>query len=130
MSQTSRPTGHATGQTVREAIRTHYAALTQSERKFAQALLDNYPAAGLASITIAAANAQVSTPTLARLVQKLGFKGYPQFQQALLAELEAKASGPTQRRDQCNCHHQGLLYSHELFLHNANFSTLFIKQPR
>ncbi|MFX0546019.1 MurR/RpiR family transcriptional regulator [Roseovarius sp. S1116L3] len=85
---------------VREAIRTHYAALTASERKFAQALLDNYPAAGLASITIAAANADVSTPTLARLVQKLGFKGYPQFQQALLAELEAKASGPTQRRDQ------------------------------
>lgn len=86
--------------TVREAIRTRYAALTVSERKFAQTLLDNYPAAGLASITIAAANADVSTPTLARLVQKLGFKGYPQFQQALLSELEAKASGPTQRRDQ------------------------------
>ncbi|WP_324752997.1 MurR/RpiR family transcriptional regulator [Roseovarius sp. Pro17] len=85
---------------VREAIRTRYAALTQSERKFAQALLDNYPAAGLASITISAANADVSTPTLARLVQKLGFKGYPQFQQALLAELEAKVSGPTRRRDQ------------------------------
>ncbi len=85
---------------VREAIRTRYAALTQSERKFAQALLDNYPAAGLASITISAANADVSTPTLARLVQKLGFKGYPQFQQALLAELEATVSGPTRRRDQ------------------------------
>ena len=27
---------------VREAIRTHYAALTASERKFAQALLDKY----------------------------------------------------------------------------------------
>ncbi|PVA10556.1 RpiR family transcriptional regulator [Pelagivirga sediminicola] len=93
------PRGQTGRQTVREAIRAHYAALTQSERKFAQALLDNYPAAGLTSITIAAANAEVSTPTLARLVQKLGFKGYPQFQQALLAELEAKASGPTQRRD-------------------------------
>src|SRR5690554_456795 len=85
--------------TVREAIRAHYSALTQSERKFAQALLENYPAAGLTSITMAAANAEVSTPTLARLVQKLGFKGYPQFQQALLAELKATASGPTQRRD-------------------------------
>lgn len=85
---------------VREAIRAQYSSLTASERKFAQVLLDNYPAAGLASITIAAANADVSTPTLARLVQKLGFKGYPQFQQSLLAELEAKASGPTQRRDQ------------------------------
>ena len=100
MSQTSSSSGPSAGRTVREAIRAHYAALTASERKFAQALLDNYPAAGLASITIAAANADVSTPTLARLVQKLGFKGYPQFQQALLAELEAKTSGPTQRRDQ------------------------------
>ncbi len=100
MSQTSSSSGPSVGRTVREAIRAHYAALTASERKFAQALLDNYPAAGLASITIAAANADVSTPTLARLVQKLGFKGYPQFQQALLSELEAKASGPTQRRDQ------------------------------
>jgi DNA-binding MurR/RpiR family transcriptional regulator len=100
MSQTSSSPGPSKGRTVREAIRAHYPVLTLSERKFAQALLDNYPAAGLASITIAAANAEVSTPTLARLVQKLGFKGYPQFQQALLAELEAKASGPTQRRDQ------------------------------
>ncbi len=87
--------------TVRELIRAQYATLTQSERKFANSLLENYPAAGLASITIVASNADVSTPTVARMVQKLGFKGYPQFHQALLKELEAKAkvSGPTQRRD-------------------------------
>lgn len=84
--------------TVRELIRENHKRLTQSERKFAQSLLDNYPAAGLASITIVAANADVSTPTVARMVQKLGFKGYPQFHQALLKELEAKVSGPTQRR--------------------------------
>jgi len=84
--------------TVRELIRENYSALTQSERKFANALLENYPSAGLASITIVAANAGVSTPTVARMVQKLGFKGYPQFHKALLAELEARASGPTQRR--------------------------------
>jgi len=79
-------------------IREHYASLTQSERKFAGMLLENYPAAGLASITIAAANSGVSSPTVVRLVQKLGFKGYPQFQGALLKELEAKTSGPTARR--------------------------------
>jgi DNA-binding MurR/RpiR family transcriptional regulator len=45
-----------------------------------------------------ASNADVSTPTVARMVQKLGFKGYPQFHQALLKELQAKVSGPTQRR--------------------------------
>ncbi|SHM19143.1 MurR/RpiR family transcriptional regulator [Vreelandella subglaciescola] len=92
---TANSTGHTT---VRELIRQHYQALTQSERKFANALLENYPAAGLASITIVADNAGVSTPTVARMVQKLGFKGYPPFHKALLHELEAKGSGPTQRR--------------------------------
>lgn len=84
--------------TVRELIRQHFQTLTQSERKFANALLENYPAAGLASITIVAGSAGVSTPTVARMVQKLGFKGYPQFHKALLSELEAKGLGPTQRR--------------------------------
>lgn len=84
--------------TVRELIRDHYGDLTQTERKFANALLENYPSAGLASITTVAANAGVSTPTVARMVQKIGFKGFPQFHKALLAELEARASGPTQRR--------------------------------
>ena len=84
--------------TVRQLIREHYANLTQSERKFATSLLGNYPAGGLASITVVAANAEVSTPTVARMVQKLGFKGYPSFHAALLKELQAKVSGPTQRR--------------------------------
>lgn len=84
--------------TVRQLIRRHYAALTQSERRFANALLENYPGAGLASITAAAEGAGVSAPVVARLVQKLGFKGYPQFHQALLAELQAKVSGPAERR--------------------------------
>jgi len=84
--------------TVRQLIRRHYAALTQSERRFANALLENYPGAGLATITAAAEGAGVSAPVVARLVQKLGFKGYPQFHQALLAELQAKVSGPAARR--------------------------------
>lgn len=85
--------------TVREMIRQHYPSLTQSERKFANALLDNYPAAGLTSITSVASNAGVSSPTVARMVKKLGFKGYPEFHKALLRELEAKGTGPTQRRN-------------------------------
>lgn len=85
--------------TVRDLIRQHYASLTQSERKFASALLKNYPASGLVSITAAAENAGVSAPTVARMVQKLGFKGYPQFHKTLLDELEAKGSGPTRRRN-------------------------------
>jgi len=84
--------------TVRQLIRKHYQTLTQSERKFANALVENYPNAGLATITAAAEGAGVSTPVVARMVQKLGFKGFPQFHQALLQELQAKVSGPTERR--------------------------------
>ncbi len=84
--------------TVRDHIRTHYSALTQSERKFANALLENYPSAGLASITVVAEMADVSTPTVARMVQKLGYKGFPQFHDALLNELKAQVSGPAERR--------------------------------
>ncbi|MFV2051789.1 MurR/RpiR family transcriptional regulator [Aliiroseovarius sp. YM-037] len=86
-------------QTVRDLIRDHYDTLTQTERKLANALLENYPAAGLASITIVAENSGVSTPTVARMVQKLGFKGFPQFHQTLREELEAKISGPVQKRE-------------------------------
>ena len=84
--------------TVRELIREHYGVLTTAEKKFANHLLENYPAAGIASITVVAQNAGVSTPTVARTVGKLGFKGFPQFHQALLSELQAKVQGPTQRR--------------------------------
>ena len=84
--------------TVRERIQECYSALTKSERKFAGALLEDYPSAGLDSITAVAASSGVSTPTVARLVQKLGYKGYPQFHRALLTELQAKLHGPTERR--------------------------------
>ncbi|MEI4231286.1 MurR/RpiR family transcriptional regulator [Roseovarius sp. D22-M7] len=84
--------------TVRQLVRTRYHDLTRSERKFANALVEDYPNAGLASITAAAEGAGVSAPVVARMVQKLGFKGYPQFHQALLEELQASVSGPTARR--------------------------------
>lgn len=86
-------------QTVRDLIHANFDTLTQTERKLASALLENYPATGLASITLVAERAGVSGPTVARMVQKLGFKGFPQFHEALRGELEAQLSGPVQKRD-------------------------------
>ncbi len=85
--------------TVRDRIHASYESLTQTERKLAGALLENYPAAGLASITQVAERAGVSGPTVARMVQKIGFKGFPQFHEALREELEAQLSGPVQKRN-------------------------------
>lgn len=85
--------------TVQDLIRSHYERLTASERRLAESLLENYPASGLASITQVAERAGVSTPTVGRMVQKLGFRGYPQFHEALRQELEARVSGPIQKHD-------------------------------
>lgn len=85
--------------TVSDVIRTRYGDLTRAEKQLAESLLENYPVSGLGSITTVAENAGVSTPTVARMVQKLGFKGYPEFQAHLHGELEATLSNPIAKHD-------------------------------
>lgn len=85
--------------TVLERLQNKRDALTRSEQKLADVVMDNYPVSGLGSITELAERAGVSTPTVARLVQKLGFRGYAEFQGALRAELEAMVTGPVTKRE-------------------------------
>lgn len=80
--------------TVADALRRRRGELTPAELRVAQALLGDYPAAGLRPIARLAADANVSPPTVLRLVTKLGFGGYPQIQEALREELSARTSGP------------------------------------
>jgi DNA-binding MurR/RpiR family transcriptional regulator len=61
--------------------------LTPAERKVARTLLARYPAAGLESTAALAAAAGTSKPTVLRLLARLGFGGYPDFQQRLRAEV-------------------------------------------
>jgi len=65
----------------------------------ADMILENYPVSGLGSITSVAERADVSTPTVARLVQKIGFKGFPEFQEQLRSELADAISGPIDKHD-------------------------------
>ncbi|MBB5534078.1 MurR/RpiR family transcriptional regulator [Rhizobium giardinii] len=85
--------------TVSDVINAHFSVLTRAEKQLAATLLDNYPVSGLGSITTVAENAGVSTPTVARMVQKLGFRGFPDFQQRLHQELEATISNPISKHD-------------------------------
>ncbi|MBP1852383.1 MurR/RpiR family transcriptional regulator [Rhizobium halophytocola] len=85
--------------TVSDVIHARFDELTRAERQLAESLLDNYPVSGLGSITTVAENAGVSTPTVARMVQKLGFKGYGEFQGRLHQELEASLSNPIAKHD-------------------------------
>lgn len=85
--------------TVAEIMQGKREAMTRAERQLADAILDNYPISGLGSTTELAELAGVSTPTVARMVQKLGFAGYAEFQNSLRGELEAIISNPIAKRE-------------------------------
>lgn len=67
------------------------------ERRAAQALVSNYPMAGLATVAEFSATAGVSSPTILRFVSRLGFHNYPEFQSALKEELAAQLQSPASR---------------------------------
>lgn len=85
--------------TIAERLRLQSAELTAAERKLMSALFANYPMAGLASITEFAREADVSTPSVLRLAKKLGFTGFPAFQEELRAELSAQLQNPIAKHD-------------------------------
>jgi DNA-binding MurR/RpiR family transcriptional regulator len=88
-----------TAATVSDLITAGYDAMTRAEKQLANSLLDNYPVSGLGSITTVAEAARVSTPTVVRMVQKLGFKGFTEFQSRLHQELEETISNPITKHE-------------------------------
>jgi DNA-binding MurR/RpiR family transcriptional regulator len=66
--------------------------LTPAERKVARTLLARYPAAGLESTAALAVAAGTSKPTVLRLLARLGFGRYPDFQDRLRAEVTRSMS--------------------------------------
>jgi DNA-binding MurR/RpiR family transcriptional regulator len=82
------------GSTVAEQLSRVQGGLPPAELRIARALLAHYPTAGLESTSRLAARAGVSPPTVVRLVARLGFEGYGQFQQALRDEVQARRASP------------------------------------
>lgn len=80
--------------TVADLIQRRLGELTPTERKAAVLLLGNYPVPGLQTVAQFAVQAKVSNPTILRLVSKLGFKTYGDFQLRLRDELEARIRSP------------------------------------
>ena len=78
---------------LRDVIFQRMDELTPAERKVARALLARYPAAGLESTAALAAAAGTSKPTVLRLLGRLGFGSYRDFQQRLRAEVTRSMSG-------------------------------------
>lgn len=89
--------GTARDSRVGELVRQHLGSLSPAERKLARTLLASYPIAGLESVARFAERAQVSPPTVTRFITKLGFRGYPEFQEVLRHEVQARLSSPLAR---------------------------------
>jgi DNA-binding MurR/RpiR family transcriptional regulator len=88
-------TGHESP--VAELVRQRLNTLSPAERKLARVLLASYPIAGLESVVRFAERAGVSPPTVTRFVTRLGFRGYPEFQEMLRVEVQARLSSPLTR---------------------------------
>src|ERR1044071_6783624 len=86
-----------TGARIGEVVRQRQADLSPAERKLARVLLASYPIAGLESVARFAERAGVSPPTVTRFIPKLGFRGYPEFQESLRHEVQARLSSPLER---------------------------------
>lgn len=79
---------------IRDRLTNGSVPLTPSDLKVARVLLADYPAAGLNTVAQLAALAGVSGPTVLRFVSRLGFDGFPDFQKALLGEVQARMNSP------------------------------------
>lgn len=84
---------------IRDRLTDGEIAFTRAELKIVRQLLSNYPAAELNTVAHLAAAADVSNPTVVRFANKLGFEGYPEFQAALLSEVQERMSSPLSMLD-------------------------------
>ena len=78
--------------TVAERLQLLRDELTPAERRVVRALMADYPVAGLGPVAKLAAAAGVSAPTVVRLVTKLSFEGYADFQQSLVTSTAITSS--------------------------------------
>lgn len=79
---------------VLERLKREMADLSGREARAARHLLANYPVAGLSTVAEFAAQSGVSTATILRLVKRLGFPFYADFQASLRRHLEETLQSP------------------------------------
>lgn len=82
---------------IAETITDRLTDMPARERRAAQALIANYPMLGLKTVAEFAQRAGVSSPTILRLVARLGYQNYAEFQTALNDELAARLQSPLSR---------------------------------
>ena len=91
------PPAQTPARSLQEQVRQHLTRFTDAERRVAQALLADYPVAGLETVARFAKRAGTSSPTILRFVSRLGFHTYADFQNALHEEIHVRLQGPLTR---------------------------------
>ena len=86
--------------TVADRIKQFAPSFTPAEHRIAQTLFTTNMLAGLEPGARLAERARVSSPTVLRFANKLGFEGFPEFQAALRAEIEQRIASPLDSYDQ------------------------------
>ena len=81
-------------ESVLELIQARLGECTPAERRVARAVMASYPAAGLETVAKLSQRAGTSAPSVLRFATRLGFGSFPEFQQALRDELEARDASP------------------------------------
>src|SRR5438445_10850230 len=107
-----------TGKGVAEVVRQRLDSLSPAERRLARVLLASYPIAGLESVARFADRASVSPPTVTRFISKLGFRGYPEFQESLRHEVQARLRSPLARYRDEPKHDSAVNHALDVSTHN------------
>jgi DNA-binding MurR/RpiR family transcriptional regulator len=92
--------------TIDDEIFARMGELSPAEKKVARALLSTYPSSGLDSAASLAKSAGTSTPTVLRLVSRLGIGSYPDFQKRLREEITHHMNSPVSRTEQRQMEHE------------------------
>lgn len=85
---------HYMSATVADLIRDAFPVMPKAERRVAHEVLSSYPVAGLETVARLAQRSSVSGPTVIRFASRLGFTGFPEFQEALISELDERNASP------------------------------------
>lgn len=91
--------GEKQGGSLAEALRSGYGGLGKQEKCVARAILKDYPVSALSTVAGLAGDAAVSTATVLRLVNRLGFETFGAFQDAVKQDLNLLLQTPSERFD-------------------------------
>ncbi|MGO4103328.1 MurR/RpiR family transcriptional regulator [Leifsonia sp. YAF41] len=80
--------------TLAEQLKMAHDSMSPAEKRVSRVLIADYPVAGLEPVHRLAERANVSAPTVLRLISKLGIGSYPQMQKLLRGEISARTSSP------------------------------------